>query len=150
VDIVGERLALATKLGADVVINSAKQDVIKAIYELTAGLGADAACETSGSAMAQANLVDALKYGGKGVFVGFGAQGPSITVSSFIGKQLVLMGSFVMPINYYWDLTEFMVQHGISGKFKQMITHRFTLHDAVEAFKVADAAKSGKVVFNWS
>jgi threonine dehydrogenase-like Zn-dependent dehydrogenase len=149
VDIVDERLELATRLGADHVINSAKGNVVQAINDLTGGLGADAACETSGSAAAQANLVDALKYGGKGVFVGFGAQGPSITVSSFIGKQLVLMGSFVMPINYYWDLAEFMIQHGLSQKFQQMITHRFKLTDAVEAFKVADAARSGKVVFVW-
>lgn len=149
IDVVDERLALARQLGADVVFDSSKVDVVRAVRDITGGRGASAACETSGSAVAQANLVEVLRPGGRAVFVGFGAQSPSITVSAIIGKQLQLYGSFVMPIGYYWDLVDFMLAHGLPAKYQQMITHRFPLTEGVEAFKVADSARAGKVVFVW-
>ncbi|MCE5259775.1 MAG: alcohol dehydrogenase catalytic domain-containing protein [Chloroflexi bacterium] len=149
VDVMDERLQLGGVLGANMVLNPQQVPIVEAIRDVTGGLGADAACETSGSAIAQANLIDALRPGGKAVFVGFGAQGPSITVSSFIGKQLQLFGSFVMPIGYYWDLVEFIIEHQLSHKYQQMITHRFAITEGAEAFRVADSARAGKVVFSW-
>ncbi|MHB9034518.1 MAG: alcohol dehydrogenase catalytic domain-containing protein [Anaerolineae bacterium] len=149
VDVMEERLALGSSLGADLVLNPSKVNIVKAIRDATGGYGADAACETSGSVVAQGNLVDALRPGGRAVFVGFGAQEPGIMVSSIIGKQLQLMGSFVMPIGYYWDLVDFWQQHNLSAKYQKMITNRFRLVDGAEAFRLADGARVGKIVFNW-
>jgi len=149
VDVTDERLALAKKLGADEVVNPSKVELVKAIRDLTGGLGADAAFETSGSAAAHQGVIDVLRYGGRASFVGIGAQGPTVNLTSIIGKELTLMGSFVMPIHYYWDLAEFMIQHGLSAKYQQMITHRYAITEAPEAFQVADDGKAGKIVFVW-
>jgi len=149
VDIADERLELGRRLGADEVLNPGKVKLTDAVKDLTGGMGADCAFETSGSAAGHQGVLDTLKLGGRGVFVGIGAVGPTVNLSSIIGKQLVLMGSFVMPIHYYWDLVDFMLQHGLSAKYQQMITHRFKIAEAPEAFKVADSGKAGKVVFAW-
>jgi threonine dehydrogenase-like Zn-dependent dehydrogenase len=149
VDIAEERLALARKLGVDETLNPNKVKLVEAVQDLTGGLGADAAFETSGSAAAHQGVIDTLRLGGRGVFVGIGSVGPTVNLTSIIGKQLVLMGSFVMPIHYYWDLVDFMIQYGLSSKYQQMITHRFKIDDAAEAFRVADSGKAGKVIFAW-
>lgn len=149
VDIVDERLELAKKLGVDEVVNPSKMNLLQAVEDLTGGMGADGAFETSGSAAAHQGVIDVLKLGGRVVFVGFGATGPTVNLSSIIGKQLTLMGSFVMPIHYYWDLVDFMLEHDLPAKYQQMITHRFKIIEAAKAFKVADSGKAGKVVFVW-
>jgi threonine dehydrogenase-like Zn-dependent dehydrogenase len=149
IDLSDERLALARKLGVDETVNPAQVELVQAVQALTAGQGADAAYETSGSAAAHQGVIDVLKRGGRAVFVGFGASGPTVNLCSIIGKQLTLMGSHVMPIHYYWDLTEFILEHKLSAKFAQLITHRFSIEEAAEAFRVADSAQAGKVVLVW-
>ena len=47
----------------------------------------------------------------------------------------------------YWDLASFLIRHQIP--LESMVTHRFPLEDAPEAFRVADSGRSGKVVFEW-
>jgi threonine dehydrogenase-like Zn-dependent dehydrogenase len=42
-----------------------------------------------------------------------------------------------------------MLAHDLPAKYQQMITHRFKLEEAQEAFRVADSAKAGKIVFEW-
>jgi threonine dehydrogenase-like Zn-dependent dehydrogenase len=136
-------------LGADEILNPNSVELVEAVKDLTGGMGADAAFETSGSDAGHQGVIDVLRQGGRGAFVGVGSTGPTVNLSSIIGKQLTLMGSFVMPIHYYWDLVDFMVQHDLPAKYQQMITHRFKITEAVEAFRVADSGKAGKVVFVW-
>ncbi len=49
VDFVGEKLELAKRLGADIVINAKEEDPLKAIMDITHGRGADVVVEASGS-----------------------------------------------------------------------------------------------------
>jgi len=149
VDPTDERLVLARQVGADEVINPQRVDVADAVRDLTGGKGADAAFETSGSRSAHQAVIDVLRRNGRGVFVGFGSSEPSVNLTTIIGKQLVLMGSFVMPIHYYEDLVDFILAHGLSVGFQRMITHRFRIEDAAEAFRVADAGAAGKVMLVW-
>jgi threonine dehydrogenase-like Zn-dependent dehydrogenase len=149
VDPAEERLALAKELGADEVIALNTVDLLGAVKELTGGAGADAALETSGSPAAHRGVIDVLRRHGRGVFVGFGSHEPSVNLTSIIGRQVTLMGSFVMPIHFYQDLVDFMIEHNLSAAFQRMITHRFPLTEAAEAFRIADEGKSGKVMFVW-
>lgn len=149
VDPVAERRALSQMLGADEVLDPVQSDLNQAILERTGGMGADAAFETSGSAAARQAVIQVLRRGGRAAFVGIGARGPTTDLGPIIGKELTLMGSFVMPIHYYWDLVDFMLQYDLPAKYQQMITHRYPLEDAAEAFRVAESARAGKVVFEW-
>jgi len=148
-DVVEARLELAQQLGADAVVNPARAKLPDALLDLTDGQGADAAYETSGSAAAHRGVIDVLRRGGRAVFVGFGASEPTVNLCSIIGKQLTLMGSHVMPIQTYWDLVAFILRHDLQHKFAQLVTHRFPLKEAAEAFRVADSATAGKVMLVW-
>jgi threonine dehydrogenase-like Zn-dependent dehydrogenase len=150
IDPAPERLALARQFGADAVLNPADGDLPAAIQDLTRGSGVDAAYETSGAPAAHQAAIDVLRPNGRGVFVGFGSSGPSVNLTTIIGKQLTLMGSFVMPIHYYEDLVRFLLDHDLPPRFQQMITHRFPIAEAQAAFQVADAGTAGKVMFAWA
>ncbi len=149
VDVVPERLALATASGADAVVNSRQENLWARVQDLTDGQGVEAALETSGTPEAHQGVVQVLRANGQGVFVGFGASAPTVDLTDIIRRQLHLMGSFVMPIHYYDDLVRFMLQHNLSPQFQRLITHRFPLSQAAEAFRVADSGKAGKVLFVW-
>ena len=55
--------------------------------------------------------------------------------------------SFIMPIYMYWDIVRFLIDKGIS--LERMVTHRFPIQQADEAFKLFAERKIGKVVFEW-
>ena len=141
------RLDLARTLGADEVIDIDEvPETGRALMELTDGRGADAAFETSGSPAAFAAMVQGLRRGGRAVTVA-GARLESFSTGPLVGKQLTIMGSFVMPIHMYGDLTRFMLAHDLH--FEPMVTHKFPLEKASEAFELFDSGECGKVVFVW-
>ena len=47
----------------------------------------------------------------------------------------------------YSDEVEFLLRHPIP--LDEIITHRFKLEQAVEAFSLFDSGASGKVIFEW-
>lgn len=150
IDLAKERLELAEHVGADYTVNPQESDLLQTIVQLTAGLGVNMALETSGSPAAHQAVIDILCTNGKAAIVGFGSRTPSVNLTSIIQKQAVLMGSYVMPISYYWDLVGFWLRHDLSIAFKRIITHRFSIEDAAEAFRVADSGRAGKVLFVWA
>ena len=147
VEPLAERRRIALELGADEAVDPMAGDLTAAIKELTHGRGADAAYETAGSPASQAGVVDCLGNGGRAVFVGFGSQEKSINPSQIISRQLVLMGSIVMPIYMYFDMVQFVQEKNID--LEQLITHRFPIEQAPEAFKLFDSGNTGKVIFEW-
>lgn len=147
VEPIQERRELALSVGADEVLDPLDNNVIKAIYQLTRGEGADCTFETSGSTAGQTGAVDCLRLGGKAIFVGFGNQEKTLQPAQFIGRQLTLMGSFVMPIHQYWDLARFVIDRGLP--LEDTVTHRFPIDEAEHAFALFDSGKTGKVVFEW-
>ena len=148
VDPTAERLALGEAVGADATLE-AGAEVVAAVRDLTGGMGATAAYETSGSAAGRRAVVDALAVHGRAALVGFGADEPTLPAATIIGKELTIMGSFVMPVGYYWDLVDLMLANDLSTEFGRIITHRYDLTDASEALAVADEGRCGKVVFIW-
>ena len=147
VDIVDERVNLAQKLSADAAVNAQKEDAISAIRRMTNGEGADLAFEASGSAEGRSNAVASLRRGGKVVFCGAGSNEKVINPGELIGKQLTLMGSFVLSLGIAWDLVNFTARHNLA--FEDAVTHRFSIEDAQEAYRLADEGRTGKVVFVW-
>ncbi len=92
--------------------------------------------------------MQALRRGGKAAFVGIGSDEPVINPTEIISRELTLMGSFVLPIGQTYDLVDFLDRKGLS--FAPIVTHRFAIDDAVEAYRAADESKTGKVAFVWS
>ncbi len=147
VDVIEERAQLAMELGADAVVNAKDNDSIEAIRDLTNGKGVPLAFEASGSAKGRADMVSCLHRGGKAVFVGAGSSEKVINPGQLIGSQLTLMGSFVIPLWMTWEMVNFLNTQKIS--FEGIVTHRFSIEDAPEAYRIFDEGKTGKVVFQW-
>jgi len=145
----GVRLRLACELGADEVIDIDQvTEPGKALLELTSGVGIDCAYETSGNPDAHLAMCQGLRKGGRAAIVAVGLyERKPFHPGPIIGKQLTIVGSFVMPLGMYGDLAKFMVSHNLH--FEQMVTHSFGLEQATEAFALFDSGECGKVMFEW-
>ena len=151
VDIVSERIALASKCGADQALDANDTDPVEAarVFSGIEGSdrlrGVDHVIETSGSTAARRNIIPSLRREGKAAIVGVGSTEEVINPSDIHGRAVTLIGSVVFPLGWSWDLARFLARSGTT--FEPAVTHRFQLDDAEEALRTADEARCGKVVF---
>ena len=119
-----------------------------AIRELTDGRGADAVVECSGSANGQRDAIEAVRPGGCVGFVGYGPLGRrregTINPSAFIWKQATLVGCSVFPPALFPEIVRFVVERQLH--LEELVTHRFPIEEAAEAFRLADSRLAGKVL----
>jgi threonine dehydrogenase-like Zn-dependent dehydrogenase len=142
VDIADERLKLAKTCGADHVVNSAKGDVVDAVKSLTGGRGADYVLETSGNPDARVAGVRATKTFGSLCFVGEGGAVTLDVSNDIIRRQITMYGSWTFSKNGQDDCARFIAEHGVP--IEKLITHRFKLKDAVNAYAQFDKQTMGK------
>lgn len=141
------RLDIAIRMGADAVVDTAEcKDVPAEIRRLCPSGGPNIAYETSGAPEAHQWLVATLARGGRAVFVAPGG-GPTVDVGPLIGKQLTLMGSFVMAVHDYWPLVEFLVRNRVP--VEEAVTNRFPLEQGPEALALFESGECGKVLIEW-
>ncbi len=145
VDIVPERLALALELGADHVINSLETDPVKGIQELTGGMGASASLETSGNATARAQVLQCLSTFGRCCYVGVGGPATIDFNRDVIFKVATIFGSWTFSKSELIEIARFMIEAEVP--LNKLITNRYNLDQAVEAFRNFDTATTGKCVF---
>ena len=139
VDALDMRCALAAKLGADVVVNVSKQDPVKAVREATGGKGADVVMDCVGGpagvkSFAQAQ--DMVRGGGVIQVVGLYQESPlPLDAGKIQGKLIV--GGIRCP-EKRTEMLKAAVAMMLDGRIRvaDMITHRFSLDDAPDAFKL--------------
>ncbi|MCL6629887.1 MAG: alcohol dehydrogenase catalytic domain-containing protein [Armatimonadetes bacterium] len=143
------RLDLARQLGADEIVDIDQGEAAwKAVPEIQSHKGVDAVYETAGTADAFWTMMRMLRKGGRAVLASGGRYGEGrFDPGMIISKQLSIFGSFVMPLWMYDDLARFMVAKNLH--FEPMVTHRFSLDQAEEAFALVDSGECGKVIFEW-
>ena len=127
------RLEMAKRLGADEIVDFSKCDPVKAVRELTNGLGVSVAVEASG---APGTIIQSLKMCGKGgkvVMLGVAKEGvtEAIPLKYTTHNELSLLGSRANP-NVSWKVIE-MISNGTID-VKGMVTHTFDLDHIGNAF----------------
>ena len=147
VDVIPERLELARKLGADMAVDAGGDDAVEIIRGLTQGEGADATLEATGIPDVRVNAVDSVRYWGRVCFVGEGGQSSFDVSRQIIHKQLTIYGSWTFSLGGLAEVAHFGVDRQVP--LGDLITHRFPLDQAVEAYRLFDEGKTGKVVFEW-
>jgi erythritol/L-threitol dehydrogenase len=126
-DMSDDKLALATKCGADVVINVGKEDAVQIIKDMTDGYGADVYLEGTGhpSAVGQGlNLLAKL-----GTYVEYSVFGSDVSVDWSIisdDKELDVRGAHLGP--HCWPAAIKMIESGILP-LDEICTNQFELKD---------------------
>ena len=147
VDPVAERRALAEASGAWHTIDPMRDDPVSAIYELTGGRGADATLDATGIDEVRANAIRSARIWGRACLVGEGGTLSVEPSPDIIHRQLSLYGSWTFGKTTLEELANWVVERDIP--LRDIITHRFSLDKAKEAFALFNGATTGKVVFNW-
>src|SRR5947199_272105 len=132
-------------LGAGAAVDPAEADPVAAVRGLTGGEGADATLDCTGNAAARAQAVRSARVWGRACFVG---EGGSVTLNptpDIIHKQLALYGSWTFSTVLLEECAQFIVDHQIP--LGRLITHRFTLDQATDAFRLFETTTTGKGAF---
>ncbi|MBE6980902.1 MAG: NAD(P)-dependent alcohol dehydrogenase [Ruminococcaceae bacterium] len=146
VDIMQKRLDKALELGADGVINSKDQDVVKAIMELTNGAGCDLAIETAGTEITTRQCIHMTKKGATIVLVGYSKSGEmTLPLSLALDKELTFKTIF-----RYRHIYPMAIEAVAAGKvnLKGIVTDLFDFDNIQEAMdkSVQDKANIVKAV----
>ena len=142
VDIVDYRLRLAAQLGADSVLN-ADDRLIDRIMELTDGEGVDVAIDCAGQRASVANSFLAVRKGGTVVFNGESSEEMLAPSRDFIRRELWAVGCWYY---HFGEIDEMFALWRKGLDVSALITHRFPLSDAPEAFDLFDRGLTGKVL----
>ena len=137
-DLDQSRLELATKLGADHVIDASEEDQVRSIQELTNG-GADIVFEATTSVDCLRIAIDMLRTEGKLVVFGTHPQPINIRTDEF--KQKSCLVYYTFPTRDEWLLyTKKGIKLLATGAIdvKSLITHRFNLEQMNQAFSLFD------------
>ncbi len=138
------RLEMASRMGADAVINPVSSDMEKGIMSLTDGEMCDYSVEAVGvSATAQAS-VDALKNAGCAIWIGNAAKMVSIDMQRIVTKELRIIGSYIFSLDDFKTCTRLL--SGSAVDVSPVITHRMELSRGVEAFDLLRNNRDGKAV----
>ena len=143
IDISQERMDLAIKLGlCDSVIASGDGNV-EAVLDLTGGKGVERAVDCSANAVARATAIRATRKWGKMVMIG---EGGNVTLNpspDMIHDQKTIYGSWVTSTWLMEELVERLVRWNLHPE--SIITHRFALEQAAEAYALMASGRCGKV-----
>jgi threonine dehydrogenase-like Zn-dependent dehydrogenase len=147
VDVIGERLRLAKKLGAEATIDPAAVDPVEAVKDLTGGRGADATLDATGIPAARNNAVESVRPWGRVCFVGEGGDTTFDVSRQIIHNQLTLYGSWTFSIPGLAEVARFVVDKRVP--LGDLITDTFDLEHIQEAYTLFDSGRTGKVVIVW-
>ena len=145
VDAMPYRLDMARDLGADLVLDVTKQDVVQEVMDFTSGRGADLALETSGTNPGALNCLEALKRLGTMAFIGENGEVPIQVSSHFIRKGITVFGQWHYNRN---DLPAIMQVIKNSPVAAKLITHRFPMTRINEALEVSATHACGKIMID--
>lgn len=129
------KLKLAGELGADRVVNAAKEDVVGAGMEMSRG-GFDVILECSGSMEAVGQGFDLAAPLGR-LVIAAAYRGEPFThgIDGIIGRELTIVGSCGSP--HAWPETIDMIRRG-QMRVEPVVSHRFALDEYKEAFALAE------------
>lgn len=147
VDVLDARLELARALGAVETVNSLQGDPVAAIAALTDGLGADVAIDCSGNPAAQNAALDCVGRFGRVAFIGESRETTIRPSDQLIRKLLTVIGAWYFPLFEYEEIARFIVQHRLP--LEQLVTHRFGIEEAADAFRMFDRRETEKAVFTF-
>ena len=141
VDVVDGKLNLAKKMGADIVLNPNKDDVVGTVLKETNNQGADVVIEVAGNDSAIQLCSDVLKHGGIMGLYSWVLEPAQLYINrwhndGFDIRTLALMHRIKIDRPWWIEKTMQNVANGMI-QIDSLISHVFDLADAAKAFDVA-------------
>ena len=143
IDISPERRDIAMRLGLCDTVLTAGHDNVNLVRELTGGHGVERAVDCSANAEARATAIRATRKWGKMVMVGEGGTVTFNPSPDIIHDQKTIYGSWVTSTWLMEELVERLVRWNLHPE--DIVTHRFTLDQADEAYSLMASGRCGKV-----
>jgi threonine dehydrogenase-like Zn-dependent dehydrogenase len=143
-----KRLAVARKLGADVILDVDKEDPIRKAMEITGGGfggGLDVVFEATGNPKSVPQAINMVRGGGKVVLIGIHATMAEFSPTDLVRGRKSLIGAYAYEPETWQRALALLA----SGKIKvePMITHKLPLSKATEGFELAAHKEAAKVIF---
>jgi len=141
-----ERRALASKMGADLLVDPKTDDPVEAVLDATDGNGAEVVLEMSGNAKAIDQGTRLLARGGRMSLLGL-PEGP-VTLDlndQVIFKEARILGITGRQMFRTWQQTTTLLSTG-RVDISPVITHRFPMDRYEEAFETAASGHAAKVI----
>jgi propanol-preferring alcohol dehydrogenase len=133
------KLKAAKENGADDIINSQKEDAVKAVMELTGRMGADAVIDFVNASSTVETDLNFLRRRAKLVLVGLFGGELKLNLIAMPTRSYKLIGSYTGSMN---DLIE-LVSLAKRGIIKPIISNKFKLDEATKALKML---RDGKIL----
>jgi threonine dehydrogenase-like Zn-dependent dehydrogenase len=151
VDGVPERLELARKFGATAVVDLADHpdaaDRVRAVQELTGGIGADLVLEVTGVPAAFVEAIDLARVGGRIASVGNLNAEATVTMTPGIvtRKSLRIQGVLRYDPWYLHKAVAFLVRRQHLHPFSAFSDRSFPLADVTEALRAGESRSVARV-----
>lgn len=143
IDVLDDRLKLARDLGlCDEVLRSGPDNAAE-VRRLTGGRGVERAVDCSANDAARATAIRATRKWGRIVFLGEGGRVEFNPSSDIIHDQKTIYGSWVTSTWLMDELVERLVRWNLHPA--DLVTHRFALDRAGDAYSLMASGKCGKV-----
>ena len=143
VDTVAERCQIAKNLGLADEVYVSGPDTMEKVMAATNGRGFEKTVDCSGHTSGRQLCIRATRQWGKMVMIGEGGTVEFNPSPDIIHEQKTIYGSWVTSIWKMEELVERLVRWGIHPEV--LVTHRFTLDKAAEAYALMAEGKCGKV-----
>ena len=143
IDVIPERLDMAKTLGADMLINPQIINLEDYVKKATGRDGLDIIIDCSGSSEAINNGLKVLKVRGKFILIGVCTRLVTNAYDLISAKEIELIGSRNYHDSELGEIFNLIRKNQIIEK---IITNRFKIDNAVEAFKLAEERKGLKIV----
>ena len=149
IDIAGDKLNMAIKSGARLVINSSDEEVKEKLAELTGGRGPDVVIEAVGLPATFRQAVDLAGFAGRVVYIGYAAEEVSYETKLFVMKELDIRGSRNALQEDFDAVVQVLEKGNISAD--KIITKRFPFRRMGEAFEhwVENRSTVTKIVIDY-
>lgn len=142
-DLAPARRAMAARLGADLVVDPAAEDVRAAALDLSAGIGVDVALEAVGARQTVLDCLALPRRAGTAVLVGVAPPGLEVPLRPYdvYERALTIKGSFIRAYEFQRavELLPFL-------ELEPLITDQFPLAEAPAALEHVRARKGIKTV----
>lgn len=140
------RLELAHRMGADLAVDSSKEDPVAAVRKAAGGGGADVVLEMSGHAPAVAQAFKMLRRGGRIALLGIPSQGVTLDLA----EDVIFKGATIHGINgrrmwETWYQAEALLRSG-RVDLRPLITHTLPLTKIEEGLRLLERGEAAKVI----